>query len=215
MKARGTSWSERPVRPAALALRTKVIANRARSGDRKGVAIASSTPPEARTATFGDTNNESAIGRPHNRNRSLNGRGQAQGGHDAKQSFDVHAFLPFDRRHAACCCGSQKYISTRAFAINRSPTCTACIAQTAMPASLLESRAETRAASQGAGLNPNRSLEPAQRALTRRQAQARLDRGAQPDNTHVKGARDLLRRRSICAVSRGRPIESARQVEAV
>ena len=113
MKARGTSWSEPPVRPAALALRTKVIADRAGSGDCKGVAIAGGTPPEARTATFGDTNNESAIGRPHNRNRGLNGSRQAKGDHDAKQSSNLHAFLPLDPRHAACCVGVKVHFHAR------------------------------------------------------------------------------------------------------
>jgi hypothetical protein len=84
VKARGTNRSESAVRPAALALRTKVIADRAGSGDREGVAIASGTPPKARTATFGNPNNDSAIGRPHYRNRGLNGSGQVKGDHDAE-----------------------------------------------------------------------------------------------------------------------------------
>ncbi len=169
-ESRGTSWSEPPVRPAALALRTKVIADRAGSGDCKGVAIAGGTPPEARTATFGDTNNEFAIGRPHNRNRGLNGSGQAKGDHDAKQSSNIHAFLPLDPRYAACCVGAKVHFHARLHNQFEAQFVRARIAQTAMPASLLEPRAETWAASQGAELNPSRSSEPAQRAPTRRQA---------------------------------------------
>jgi hypothetical protein len=193
MKARGTSRSEPPVRPAALALRTKVIADRARSGDREGVAIASGTPPEARTATFGDTNNESAIGRPHNRNRSVNGSGRAKGDHDAKQSFDVHAFLPLDPRHAACCRGSQ---STFPRAPSQSSE-----AQFAMLASLLEPRAETWTACQGAGLNPRAGRTSAGETP----GSSPLARGAPPDDTHVKGVEPRVAMTLLVRSKGGKP----------
>jgi hypothetical protein len=55
MKARRTSWSEAAVRPAALALRTKVIADRAGSGDRdakQSFGVHAFVPPDPKSLSL-------------------------------------------------------------------------------------------------------------------------------------------------------------------